>query len=1079
MKRLGLLAALAGVLLIGMIRVAGWALAGVRPGRVALSATVAASAHRRIQFHFNLPGNGFVTMVINNSHGRRVRNLIGAVPLRAGAHTEIWDGTNDQGQAVPAGRYQWQMLFDRGIGVQYQMTYGNPGTPPWATKNGTGGWGSDHTNPEAVVAAGQTMVLGWPMAENGWYLIGVNLQGKKLWGLRNRFAFGDLNIALASAGGYLYVASEQNPLSLMHYYKRMAHLVLYRYRLADQRMVPMSYHVDRLGRMTDAHMSVKVSNIMNGNLQGLAVIHHIAYVSLRKENRIAAVVLGADSRLDPRRNIAIPHPGPLAAEKNGDLLVVSGRQVLRVNPQTHHSVVLIGHGLDDPSGICVGERGTIYVACRGRQQQVIKFDAFGRRLGTIGVKGGRPPLGPTNPQGMYQPKGIAADSLGRLWVMEQDGQPKRTSVWNTTTGKLIRDFIGAPHYGALDGYVAPFDRHLAFGANVEYHLNWKAKTYRYVGTVGRKMGADDAFGAAFVRRICTHDGREYTATNGHVQVICRLIHGRLRPVAAVGSLDGFTKYHLGMVTGAVARCIPALKASGAKLEWGTHLPMASFIWTDQNGDGIPQRREIVWKKNLQWGGYWGDGISRRMTIYMIGAGKIYRLPVTGWTSDQAPEYSFKSMSTIACRGYALDVAPSPDGMLIINARGEMQGIDIANHRQVWTYPNPWAGVHGSHTANVPAPGRLIGPLSINGFAHVGGQVGTLFEMNGNLGQQFLMTTDGLWVAALFHDWRLAHGEGMYSFQDEDFGGYFWRDRASGKVYVEAGKEDYRLFRVTGLSTVRRSQGEFTLTPAEATAAATLVAARHAPRRHVRHVAVVRLATPMKISGRLADVPAAMHFTKVVANAANQFRFALGHDRKFLYLVYDVTDYRGFVNNGRVWSRMFKSGDCVDLMLGTNPKANPQRTAGVAGDERLLLTLFHKKPLAVLYKQVDPTQTWPAAFVSPSRAVYFGSVRQIPAVRMVVRRTRTGYVVMAKVPLATLGVNLATSHTFTGDVGVIYGSATGGSARLRLYWSNKDTAITSDVPSEAALQPDKWGQLRFNDVGVKAVNMERKVSADDR
>ncbi len=83
------------------------------------------------------------------------------------------------------------------------------------------------------------------------------------------------------------------------------------------------------------------------------------------------------------------------------------------------------------------------------------------------------------------------------------------------------------------------------------------------------------------------------------------------------------------------------------------------------------------------------------------------------------------------------------------------------------------------------------------------------------------------------------------------------------------------------------------------------------------------------------------------------------------------------------------------------------------------------------------------------------------------------------PLATLGVNLATSHTFTGDVGVIYGSATGGSARLRLYWSNKDTAITSDVPSEAALQPDKWGQLRFNDVGVKAVNMERKVSADDR
>ncbi|NNM88264.1 MAG: hypothetical protein HKL95_07065, partial [Phycisphaerae bacterium] len=358
MKLSGLLAGFGGAVLAGMIAVAGCSSAGDGHGPVAIRATVTAADHQ-IQLKYTLPAKGFVTVVINNAQGQRVRNLVGAVERQAGAHTEIWDGTNDQGKAVPAGRYQWQMLFDRGIGVQYQMTYGNPGTPPWATKSGKGGWGSDHTDPEAVVAAGNTVVLGWPMAENGWYLIGVNSRGKKEWGLRNRFAFGDLNIALATEGGDLYVASEQNPVSLMHYYKRMAHLVLYRYRLADQRMIPMSYHLDHLGRMVDAHMNVIVSNKMNGNLQGLAVIDHIAYVSLRKENRIAAVVLGADSRLDPRRDISIPHPGPLAAEKSGDLLVISGQQVLRVNPQSRRSAVLIGHGLDDPSGICVDGHGII------------------------------------------------------------------------------------------------------------------------------------------------------------------------------------------------------------------------------------------------------------------------------------------------------------------------------------------------------------------------------------------------------------------------------------------------------------------------------------------------------------------------------------------------------------------------------------------------------------------------------------------------------------------------------------------------------------------------------------------------
>ena len=34
------------------------------------------------------------------------------------------------------------------------------------------------------------------------------------------------------------------------------------------------------------------------------------------------------------------------------------------------------------------------------------------------------------------------------------------------------------------------------------------------------------------------------------------------------------------------------------------------------------------------------------------------------------------------------------------------------------------------------------------------------------------------------------------------------------------------------------------------------------------------------------------------------------------------------------------------------------------------------------------------------------------------------------------------------------------AQGRVYWSNKNTNIMSDVPSEAALQPNLWGLFRF-------------------
>ncbi len=46
----------------------------------------------------------------------------------------------------------------------------------------------------------------------------------------------------------------------------------------------------------------------------------------------------------------------------------------------------------------------------------------------------------------------------------------------------------------------------------------------------------------------------------------------------------------------------------------------------------------------------------------------------------------------------------------------------------------------------------------------------------------------------------------------------------------------------------------------------------------------------------------------------------------------------------------------------------------------------------------------------------------------------------------------------GDIGVLVGD--GSDTHARLYWSNKPTHMTTEIPTVAALQPRHWGTWRF-------------------
>jgi len=137
---------------------------------------------------YELPEQGYLTMVIEDEQGRRVRNLVANTVRGAGNGQEPWDLKNEAGRYVEPGTYRRKALFHPPLRLRYEMSaYPNvtthfPDRAAWLTgHNGPHGWMADHTPPRAVAVAGDRVWFGSPVAESGVSLIECTLDGKKQW----------------------------------------------------------------------------------------------------------------------------------------------------------------------------------------------------------------------------------------------------------------------------------------------------------------------------------------------------------------------------------------------------------------------------------------------------------------------------------------------------------------------------------------------------------------------------------------------------------------------------------------------------------------------------------------------------------------------------------------------------------------------------------------------------------------------------------------------------------------------------------------------------------------------------------
>jgi hypothetical protein len=144
------------------------------------------------------------------------------------------------------------------------------------------------------------------------------------------------------------------------------------------------------------------------------------------------------------------------------------------------------------------------------------------------------------------------------------------------------------------------------------------------------------------------------------------------------------------------------------------------------------------------------------------------------------------------------------------------------------------------------------------------------------------------------------------------------------------------------------------------------------------------------------------------------------------------------------------------MLQTDTKGGANHRTAVAGDERLLLSLFQGEPVAVLYRPVVPGTAAPERLA----AATIDRIVKLDSAKVALKRdTAHGlYTVEAAVPLKELGIDAKRREDLRGDVGVIFADESGKSRSLRLYYYNHHTEMVEDLTTEATLQPSEWGPV---------------------
>jgi len=772
--------------------------------------------HPPIAVHFHLDRPGFVTLVVENENGLRVRNLVSETYFPAGDQVAWWDGLNDlerdtnaaehavynvPGRMVKPGIYTVRGLYRQEIDLKYEFALYNPGQPPWTTSETSSGWLTTHSPPGTVcyiptgmapvhgkrdIGSPGQVLIGSAVAEGGSGLAWVDLDGNKLHGQTwvGGVWTGAQQIARdmgshAVPGVYAYVASSwEGEL-------RLQKLVKYK----QQKLKAPSD--TRLGNGEDQAVLDTNWKYPKPDLEGLggmAVYDGLLIVSLPKMDELLLIDVALSRVIG---TFPILKPGGVFADGKGILFVISEKKLLKIllshSAHTAYDLgkpqLVVAEGLEDPQQITMDDERNLYISDWGTSNQVKIFSPQGKFLGSIGAPG-VPASGLYNTKLMHHPKGITIDSRKHLWVAEEDFQPKRVSVWSLD-GRLVRALYGPVTYGG-GGSLDPRDKTLFYLDGMTFRLDWATGESSLIDIYQRPKDSDR-------ERIPTTAGNTPTPafqeSRSHTQFgagenpdLPLYLAGRRYLTNAYNSdaTSGTPVVGIWMSKGGVTIPVAAFgRADSRQLllsaAFRSHIPMPSdllidsgkllnlsgytFSWSDLNDDGVAEPDEITMIP--------GDvhAVTVSASLELTTDTAMSYKPVA-FTAGGAPIYDL-SKGKLLCRqtqrptstGGGQVLATEDDRTVLTTGPKPFasQSLAGAEHGTAkWSYPSLWPGLHASHIAPLPEfPGELIGTTRLLGPSFRLQKVRDveLWAINGNKGTIYLFTTDGLFVATLFKDSR--------------------------------------------------------------------------------------------------------------------------------------------------------------------------------------------------------------------------------------------------------------------------------------------------------------------------------------
>ncbi|CAM3949132.1 hypothetical protein SAMN06265348_10491 [Pedobacter westerhofensis] len=1072
----------------------------------------AQSARPPIAVNFNLKEAGYVTLVIEDGNGQRVRNLVSDTFFKGGNNTVWWDGLNDLGRdldaahhgvyAVPPalvapGKYTVRGLLHQQVKTAYQLSVYANGNPPWDTKDHTGAWLANHTPPQAAafvpaeLSPGKqpAVFLGAYITEGPDGLIWVDLDGKKMggktwvggvWTAAPYMARDGGKVALPGISVYVASVWETSGNSGQ----------------GTVRISALPKNADKPVFLYPTGPLIHEAGAIMSEIGGFAVYNGIGVVSLTKKNQLVFTDLKNGKALG---TLIVENPHAALFDKKGSLLLLSGNKLLRYEraadpAHPEPASVLISSQLEAPVGITQDAAGRLYISNGGTSHQVKVFTAEGKFLYAIG-KPGAPAAGMYDPLHMNNPAGMAIDSRSQLWVTENDYLPKRVSVW-TLDGKFIRAFYGPAKYGG-GGTIDPQDKTRFYYAeqdlgSMEFKIDWKSGKSELHSILYRKTPGKMSLPAriAAPETAIYYKGKRYFTNcynsnpTGAPATAFLFVerNGKLQPAAAMGSAESW-----GLLK--ESRFIPSWP-TGVDLNSKGQNSQAFFIWNDLNEDAAVQPEELSFQKGAASGVTVMDDLS--FCITRLKGAAVQFSPVS-FTAAGVPVYSITQGKVLA---EGVQPPGSSGGDQVLAAGGGWtvvtQGIlpferyslsGAKNGKPVWSYPNLWPGLHAGHEAPLPLfTGELIAPTRLlGGLLHIKGVEGALWALNSNHGMIYIFTADGLFVTTLFEPmrtgrrWDMPVAQRGMSLKGLTLGEEnFWPGMtvtAAGEVYLVDGAGS-SIVSVEGLQTLRRLPPvSIVVTTDDLKKSAAFQGRAEMARQKSMIRPVLKVAvsnTPIAVDGNLEDWKntdwAEIDKRGVKANFNSNAKpyhvsAAIAVSNGKLYAAWRTGDAALLRNSFEMPLAPFKTGGALDLMIGTSASgADQKRTAPVAGDLRLLVTLSRGKAHALLYRAVvaGVKGADKVPFSSPWRTVTFDRVDDVSD-QLEFAAGKDGAFELA-LPLSTLNMMPVPGTLIRGDIGIIRGD--GSRTISRVYWNNKATSIISDVPSEAELSPGLWGTWQF-------------------